>query len=535
MSQSQIERGIALGVLVFVYAIGALSRSTWYDESITLFTLANASTMTWPLGAILISEIQPLVETLASPVDVIQKLINQDVHPPFYFVLVNIWTFVFGNSLIAIRMFSVVASVLSVWVFYQWMLRDRPEIVRSATLVFAFSGLMIGVASVARSSALLVLLTTVAAYLSTQKDSIGEAETGIKREIALGVVFGAMLLTHYFAALIVIPMAAYRGFLFLSQRNWRYLLAPIVCFFLFLPWFTVFVAHLSARPDQGVGFEGLFAWAKVLIRQFGAIIIAPSNVEYPHALALLGQLIALALIGFSSLLALRTIIGRPSKWSTDAYAVFLVAIGISVLTLLFAVTDKMLSGLRYFSVFLPFLALLVASGANKIETFPLFKSGGRFGALPMSKLAVGVIIALQASMLNFGYENNAQVSGNYLNSVRADMAERPEARTLIVIDTAFGRGDILNAAVTFSGETEAFVLARSLQDWPSQLEGFKTAIAERQNVWMLYSISRGDMNSDKSLLYPEFVQALEAAGFERQSQLSTSRSRFHGLWRKIEH
>ena len=253
---------IGLGLItLIIYAVGIFSRSVWYDESITLYTLSKGEYFT-PVGLVTIAEIERVLSSLQSPAEVVGTLASDDVHPPLYFVLLNLWSFLFGTSLEAARAFSVLLSVLSVGVFYALVREHRPNTAMAATCVFALSGLMIGVAAEARSTALVILLSLVALYIANRRNTGEDLTTGLRTEFALGLTCAGLLLTHYFAALIVVPIMMHRGLLLLQQRNWRYMIAPALCFIVFLPWFSVFLAHLGARPDQGAGFGSIVAWVK---------------------------------------------------------------------------------------------------------------------------------------------------------------------------------------------------------------------------------------------------------------------------------
>jgi hypothetical protein len=140
------------------------------------------------------------------------------------------------------------------------------------------------------------------------------------------------------------------------------------------------------------------------------------------------------------------------------------------------------------------------------------------------------LIALQGSMINLGYESNAQVSGNYLRSLAADVSEQASDQTLILVDPGGGRGDTLNALIALPAETEAFFLSRQAAEWPDQVAAFSQALDGRQEVWITYSIMRGQFGADKAGLYQDFVTVLEARGFERRDVGSRDRSNFQAVW-----
>ncbi len=521
-----------LCLVLLIYSVGAFTRSTWYDESITIYTISKGVDFFFPLGSIIVSDLQALSSTIGSPQDVVLRLINDDVHPPLYFVSLNIWAHLFGTSLAAVRMYSVVLSVLSVVVFFRWMSDQRPSQAAWSTAIFALSGLMIGVATDARSTALVILLSVCALQLATVRNKDGDICTSVRTELSLGVVVAGLLLTHYFAALLVIPIMLHRGLMLLTKRNLKFMISPIIGFVVFLPWLPVFIEHMGARAEQGAGFGGLFAWTKVLVWRAGQLVIAPSLAEYPSVIAKLGQLGVTALVLIGGIFSIKPLFGSPARWTVNTLALFVAGVGIAVLTVLFLVTDKMMSPLRYFAVFLPSIVILSVSGIERVGEFLNARLANRGQVLSLSSIGFSLVLVMQVSMLNFGYETNAQVSGNYLRSMQNELALRPAGESLVIIDTGTGRGDLLNAAIALPSEAEAFVLSSKSADWGQQLDAFSSALIDRKEIWIAYSITRGDMSSDKSSLYPEFVQILESEGFIRRALDPDRRAMFHAVWTK---
>ena len=102
------------------------SKSPWTDEFATLvFSLGNNFTSI-PLNQIISSEtlLQPLqINPNANISDVINLLLNEDNHPPLYFVLLHLWLNLFSSSgetvnLWAGRALSVLFGILAIPAFY---------------------------------------------------------------------------------------------------------------------------------------------------------------------------------------------------------------------------------------------------------------------------------------------------------------------------------------------------------------------------------------------------------------------------------
>ena len=97
-----------------------------------------------------------------------------------------------------------------------------------------------------------------------------------------------------------------------------------------------------------------------------------------------------------------------------------------------------------------------------------------------------------------------------------------------------GRGDRLNIAIAAPGTTEAFFLSSNSTDWVGQVDSFKSAIRDRSEVWLTFSITRGVMGEDKSGLYKDFIEILESEGFSRRDLSPSNRAFFHAVWTKLD-
>ncbi len=89
-----------------------------------------------------------------------------DVHPPFYYLLLKLWTLIFGLNVISARAFSAVLSVLAVVVFWlmvaEWADNDRDRLI--LTGLFACNGFALYFAAETRMYALLLLLVLLAVW-----------------------------------------------------------------------------------------------------------------------------------------------------------------------------------------------------------------------------------------------------------------------------------------------------------------------------------------------------------------------------------
>lgn len=511
-----------LAGLFALYAIGAVSRAVWYDEAITLHTLAPAASMPAPEGLVRVETLKPLVSGVAAPAGVVGQLITDDVHPPLYFLLLNAWAALFGNSLLAARLMTCLAAVLSVAVFHRMMRVQHVAPTPVYTAVFALSFIVATSAHDARYPALVILLTTLAAHLALYPVRPGE-QRALWRELALGAAAAGLVLTHYFGAFIAAPLMAWRALEGLRERAPRAFIAPVTSALLFLPWLPEAIAHLTAREAQANGFQGILPWARHLIVSTGEMVFAPTFWAYPGWLAFAG--LALVLTGLTLGVMLygrdKALYGRAG--ALDHAAIWLTAATLGLFTLLLIITDKWLTPVRYLAPAAPFVAYLTVRG--------LLALGERIGerAAPLAPLPVAALLILQVSGLNLGYEASANRDGTYWKTLAAEAGAGAPGGTLVIVDRAVGRGSLLNAVVALPPESEIFVLARTPEGWQAQADALAEALDGRERAYLAYSITRGRMGSDKAPLYGPVLEVLAGAGLSR-TDMPAPRSAYYAAF-----
>ncbi|MBQ3230462.1 MAG: glycosyltransferase family 39 protein [Clostridia bacterium] len=164
---------IALSAVVYIGS--ALFEGIWFDEAYTVGAVSN------DMGYMI-------------------KYLTYDVHPHLYYMVLKIWSYVFGNSVIALRMFSAVFGVACVALGYTHIRRDFGNEVGfwfSFLLLFSFSTLKYAL-QIRMYTFAIFLLTLTALYAWRSKNGGG------RKERALFLIFSVLsAYTHYFAFFIV--------------------------------------------------------------------------------------------------------------------------------------------------------------------------------------------------------------------------------------------------------------------------------------------------------------------------------------------
>lgn len=194
-----------------------------------------------------------------SPVHVITRVLRSDNHPPLYYLLLHVWTDVFGTSALAGRSLSAVFSAAVIPVVYalgKLLVDSRTGLV--AALLVALAPFQIAEAREMRNYSLLALLAATSYYFFFRLQ-LGKGGRG---SAAAYVVFtAAMLYTHIFGVFVLAAQALYVVCELLvraaRRQPWvdefrRWLLLQGLAFLLFLPWIiAIFGEHTTVRSIAG--------------------------------------------------------------------------------------------------------------------------------------------------------------------------------------------------------------------------------------------------------------------------------------------
>ncbi|MGH2870441.1 MAG: glycosyltransferase family 39 protein [Solirubrobacteraceae bacterium] len=256
---------VLVGAAVRFPTIG--TQSFWYDEAVTRGIVFHG------LG------------------HVISTVPATESTPPLYYVLLWVWSRVFGTSEAGLRSFSALAGLLVLPVMWELGRRLISERVgQAAALLAAVSPLLFWYSQEARAYSLLTLLSALS--LLAMLRAIEHPERG--RLLVWGLCCALALCTHYFAVFVVVPEALWLIFRLRRSREVTITrlasgLAPIVIM-------AVALAPLLIHQNDG-----------------RASVLATSGGSVPYRLASLARQDIVAF-------------GQPAKAAVNALAgVFVVA------------------------------------------------------------------------------------------------------------------------------------------------------------------------------------------------------------------
>ncbi len=367
-----------LAVLLLATALltaTAALRGTEYDEGYTIFLASGTPRPDWPATPFRAGDVRHFFQGHAGLPQIAANLRETDVHPPLYFWAAAAWRWLAGDSLFALRFFSVLCS-LAALVMVAGIAR-RIAVPPALTLLllggcygFAYTG------AIARGFALAQALTLAGTLVLLGRG-------GWWRCLGGGLLLGLATLSNYLAA-----FAAAGVLLWLLVARWRQpsqWLAAGIGFALVLPadlWF--FLAQRGSRSGQFPPFEGLPSLAR--LAQYAAANIAGGLPLYavPPWRLLLGGGVALLLLGLLALVAWRwpRLATPPGRWLLLA-GTLAQPIGLLLLGLVFNSTPI---ELRYIAFALPFAVPLLAAAIASL-------------APPRRHAVLAVLLVVQAAAL----------------------------------------------------------------------------------------------------------------------------------------
>lgn len=179
-----------------------------------------------------------------NPMDLV-LLTAVDVHPPLYYLALQAWVTVLGDSETALRSLSVVCMLSAMWVGF--ILVRRCFGLRAAYLTLPFmvlSPFLLRYSQETRMYALATLITITATYFFVRANE--DSKQSKKLWWTLYVIFViAGLYTHYYTGLIWIVHWVWHWYLCRQtgapfwNKTWKIVYGII--FLAFLPWFFVFI------------------------------------------------------------------------------------------------------------------------------------------------------------------------------------------------------------------------------------------------------------------------------------------------------
>lgn len=209
----------------FVRLLGIASRPVWYDESFAILFAEKG------LKAVLYGTLAPT------------GMGSADVHPLGYYTILWLWMKLFGESLVAVRLLSIIAGLVTVYLVYLIafeLLADSKKALISM-LIASLSPFLIHYSQEIRMYAFLAMWLMLATYACLKASITGKWKWWLV--FAFAAAFAQY--THHLAAFYLIALAL----LPILQRDWksfhRLTVAAVGAILMYAPWAMQLPAQFS--------------------------------------------------------------------------------------------------------------------------------------------------------------------------------------------------------------------------------------------------------------------------------------------------
>jgi 4-amino-4-deoxy-L-arabinose transferase-like glycosyltransferase len=256
-----------------VRLIGIASRPIWYDEAFAILFSAKG------LAAMLFGTLAPTGAGAA------------DIHPLGYYALLWSWMQVFGQSLIAVRLLSIFAGVVTVAISYLLALElFNKRIANLAALFVALAPFQVHYSQEIRMYSFMAMWLLLATYAFQR----GANSRSLHWWVLFSLFAALAQYTHNLSAFFLLSLAATP----LLRKNWKNLskvvLAGLGALILYLPW-------LLQIPSQLTKVSSAY-WVErpTVAKIFTLLLVYVTNLPLPNNLLLFVSLfIALTVIAIA--------------------------------------------------------------------------------------------------------------------------------------------------------------------------------------------------------------------------------------------
>ncbi len=189
--------------------------------------------------------------------------IGLDVHPPLYYWILRIWSYGAGDSLLSLRLLSIIFGVLTVWAGYMFLKAAwGKKIAIPGALLLALNPFQIQYALEARMYTLGTFLALWSSYFLVKALESERIRKKYWAGYALTVAAG--LYTHYYLIFTVAAQGLFVLWYCIRYRDTKKILASLVSYLaaaiLYLPWIPVFLEQI-ARVQTSYWIPPLTAWS----------------------------------------------------------------------------------------------------------------------------------------------------------------------------------------------------------------------------------------------------------------------------------
>ncbi|OGZ52543.1 MAG: hypothetical protein A3B25_01420 [Candidatus Ryanbacteria bacterium RIFCSPLOWO2_01_FULL_48_26] len=202
---------------------------------------------------------------LRYPWDEMFYRIGLDVHPPLYYIILRLWSYLASDSLLSLRLLSILFGVLTVWAGYLFVKQTfgNKKLALLASLLLAINPFQIQYSLEARMYTLGTFLVLWSSYLML-KALDSEGRQSLKHWAGYGIIIAAGLYTHYYILFSVAAQGLYIAFYFFKTRKLNILFKSATAYglslLLYLPWIPTLLRQIK-RVEAAYWIPPMDRWS----------------------------------------------------------------------------------------------------------------------------------------------------------------------------------------------------------------------------------------------------------------------------------
>lgn len=289
-----------------------------------------------------------------------------DIHPPLYYVTLNYWTGLFSDSVISMRILSVLFGILSMYFVFRisrLCLKNNLQIIL-VLLLYAFSPLNIFYSQEVRMLNLNLFLCLGSVYYFLKF-----IDSDSKINGALYLIFTTLALyTHYFAFLILFTEAVLIVLYFYFDKINLKTVSKYFVYFLFInilfaPWYPVFFEQI-AKGQPWRTQQTFMEVGTDVIDYFKDVFLSPYYTFESTGLLSFSVFLSFLIIAFIIYLLLKVINSKSIFTEKSDSIVFFFLVPL-VTAILISFNQSILLS-RYLSILIPYLFIMLVFFSFKL-------------------------------------------------------------------------------------------------------------------------------------------------------------------------
>lgn len=294
---------------------------------------------------------------------------TNDIHPPLYYFILKIWTFVFGDSVFVLRVLS--ALFMSFSVFFIYAICKKFLTVKESffvLLLYAVSPLNLYYSQEARMSALNLFLNIGAVYYFIK---LQEMHLPWRRIFRFPVFYlfiffeAAALYTHYFSFFILVSLILYLLFHFRKQIKNAFPAASYFGFvaLLYVPWVPTMIEHMK----RGQAWRQKQGTIQVLQELLNYLKDLSMGLYYHYADLRFVEVLTWIMILVTIILVVLAALRKNQKTELSYNLIIGMCFAVTILLAVIISFNQKIEFYRYLSILVPYVSIITVYQFSKFN------------------------------------------------------------------------------------------------------------------------------------------------------------------------